>query len=108
MATFVAFREGGMLTIRVGVREAKGNLSKLLKKVKNGAQVVITDHGSPVGKIIPVNKEEQDLSDRLKDLETRGILQLKSDRGLPKPIKTVTMDTNVDVQGMLQEDRNRK
>ncbi len=97
-----------MLTIRVGVREAKGNLSKLLKKVKNGAQVVITDRGSPVGKIIPVNKEEQDLSDRLRDLEARGIFQLENRRGKGRPVKAVTVEKHVNVQGMLQEDRDRK
>ena len=97
-----------MLTIRVGVREAKGNLSKLLKKVKSGAHVVITDRGSPVGKIVPVNREEQDLSERLKDLEARGILGLESRRDRQKAVKPVRLDTYVDVQGMLQEDRDRR
>lgn len=97
-----------MITIEVGVREAKGSLSKLLKKVKNGAQVVITDRGCPVGKLIPVNKGDQNLSDRLKDLETRGILQVKNNRGQRKPVKAVAISKKVDVQRMLQEDRDRK
>ena len=100
--------EEKMVTIRVGVREAKGNLSKLLKKVKSGAHVVITDRGSPVGKIVPVNREEQDLSERLKDLEARGILGLESRRDRQKAVKPVRLDTYVDVQGMLQEDRDRR
>ena len=97
-----------MLTIKVGVREAKGNLSKLLKKVKNGTQVVITDRGSPVGKIIPVKREELDLSDRLKDLEARGILRPETGRGRRKTVTPVRLGNHVAVQEMLQEDRDRR
>lgn len=32
---------------RVGVREAKVNLSKLLREVQRGAEVIITDRGKP-------------------------------------------------------------
>ena len=37
----------------VGVRELKANLSAVLRRVKAGTTVVITDRGTPVGRIVP-------------------------------------------------------
>jgi len=95
-----------MAAITVGVREAKGNLSRLLKRVREGAQVVITDRGEPVGRIVPVGREELSLEDRLKDLEKRGILRAKPRGNHPKAPKPVQMPQKVDLQAMLQEDRD--
>jgi prevent-host-death family protein len=36
-----------------GVREARQNLSALLDEVKRGREVVITEHGRPVAKLVP-------------------------------------------------------
>jgi prevent-host-death family protein len=38
---------------RVGIRELKANLSSVLRSVKAGNAVVITDRGRPVGRILP-------------------------------------------------------
>jgi prevent-host-death family protein len=97
----------GMAAITVGVREAKGNLSRLLKRVREGVQVVITDRGEPVGRIVPVEREELSLEDRLKDLEKRGILRARAKGNHAKVPRPVQMPKKVDVQAMLQEDRDR-
>jgi prevent-host-death family protein len=39
-----------------GVREARQNLSALLDEVKKGREVVITEHGRPVAKLVPVDR----------------------------------------------------
>ncbi len=39
----------------VNIHEAKTNLSKLLKKVKAGEEVVIAKAGVPVAKLVPYN-----------------------------------------------------
>ena len=36
-----------------GVREARQNLSMLLDEVKKGREVLITEHGRPVAKLVP-------------------------------------------------------
>ena len=95
-----------MAAITVGVREAKENLSRLLKRVREGAQVVITDRGEPVGRIIPVGKEELSLEERLKDLEKRGILRAKARGDHLKAPRPLQMPKKVDLQSMLQEDRD--
>jgi prevent-host-death family protein len=99
--------DAGVTAITVGVREAKGNLSRLLKQVREGVQVVITDRGEPVGRIVPVGREELSLEDRLKDLEKRGILQARARGAHLKVPRPVRIPKKVDVQAMLQEDRDR-
>ena len=43
-----------MLT--AGVREARQNLSALLDEVKKGREVVITERGRPVAKLVPPDR----------------------------------------------------
>ena len=95
-----------MKTDTVGIREAKIQLSKLLKSVQQGNEVILTDRGKPVGKIVPIPAEELPLSARLKQMEEKGLVQeLPADyyRILPSPIPIAD---NV-AQQFLQEDRNK-
>jgi prevent-host-death family protein len=39
-----------------GVREARQNLSALLDEVKKGHEVVITERGRPVAKLVPADE----------------------------------------------------
>jgi prevent-host-death family protein len=39
-----------------GAYEAKTHLSELLEKVEAGEEITITKHGSPVARLVPVNK----------------------------------------------------
>jgi prevent-host-death family protein len=56
---------------KVGIRELKENLSKYMAKVKSGQSIVITDHGKPVGRIIP---EGQSLEERVEALVQAGVI----------------------------------
>lgn len=42
-----------------GVREVRQNLSALLEQVRRGREVVITDRGRPVARIVPPQRESQ-------------------------------------------------
>ncbi|MEE8397995.1 MAG: type II toxin-antitoxin system prevent-host-death family antitoxin [Desulfobacterales bacterium] len=63
-----------MQTINAGIREAKMHLSKLLRYVKNGNEVVLTDRGRPVGRIVPIEAGELSLEARIQKLEDQGVL----------------------------------
>jgi prevent-host-death family protein len=39
-----------------GVREARQNLSALLDEVKKGREIVITEHGRPVARLVPPDR----------------------------------------------------
>src|SRR3972149_6035300 len=56
---------------RVGIRELKENLSKYMAKVKSGQSIVITEHGKPVGRIIP---EGQSLEEHVEALRQAGVI----------------------------------
>ncbi len=43
-----------MTQIKVGVRELKTRLSHYLRQVKDGASLLITERGKPVGRILPM------------------------------------------------------
>jgi prevent-host-death family protein len=60
-----------MAEMTVGVRELKMRLSEYLRRVKMGEAIVITDHGQPVGRIIPA---EQPLEARLQAMIEAGTL----------------------------------
>ena len=54
-----------MKQITVGVRELKAQLSHYLHEVKAGATLVITERGTPVGRLLPVGAS---LEERLEEL----------------------------------------
>jgi prevent-host-death family protein len=58
-----------MSEITVGVRDLKARLSEYLRQVKQGHTVVITEHGRPVGRLLPA---DQSLEERLKFLRDAG------------------------------------
>lgn len=38
---------------RAGIREARQNLSELIEQVKKGQEILITDRGTPVARLVP-------------------------------------------------------
>lgn len=86
----------------VGIREAKINLSRILRRVRHGAEIVITDRGKPVGRIVPLHASAVDLDALVGDLEARGVLAEKRGKGRlhpPLPLRGGL------AQKFLQEDR---
>ena len=94
-----------MQQIRIGVREAKIHLSRLLEDAQNGKEVIITNHGKPVGKIIPIPKESLTLGERIERLERQGWIEpidTKEESRLPSPLPI----PDEVAQWYLQEDRD--
>lgn len=57
---------------QAGVAQLKARLSEYLAHVRAGAEVVVTDHGRPVAKLVPVDSGE------LGELERQGIVRAGS------------------------------
>jgi len=72
--------------MRVGVAELKARLSRYLEQVKGGGELVVTEHGRPVARIVPVAPAER-LDARRQKLLRAGILLPGSGR-LPKKLRT--------------------
>lgn len=58
------------------VSELKALLSKYLTKVKAGEEVVVTDRGKPIAKIVPINRTDMDISAHLLSLERAGLARI--------------------------------
>jgi prevent-host-death family protein len=64
----------------VGVRELKARLSEYLREVKSGKVVTITEHGKPIGRIIP---EGQSIDKKLQRLIETGLILWSGEKVAP-------------------------
>ena len=88
----------------VGIRDAKMHLSKYIKMVQKGTEVIITDRGRPVGKIVPIQNEDLTLAERIEVLENQGLIEKQSTERIKKIPSPIPVSDNV-AQKFLQEDR---
>lgn len=95
-----------MVQENLGVREVKARLSSLLKKVREGQEIIITDRGKPIGKIVPFPDKSLSLEDRIERLENRGLLEPLS-KQCPKRLPSPLPAPEGLAQKYLQEERNR-
>jgi len=64
------------------VSELKARLSEYLNQVKAGMEVLITDRGRPVARLVPIPRSK-DLKESLVRMEKQGLIRLGSGK-LPK------------------------
>jgi prevent-host-death family protein len=64
------------------VSELKARLSEYLSQVKAGTEVLITDRGKPVARLVPVSRNK-DLKESLVRMEKQGLIRLGPGK-LPK------------------------
>ena len=75
-----------MVMKTVGIRELKTHLSKYLRNVKNGGEVIISERGKVVARIIPANKRsKQPLETILLKLSEGGKIILPTVYKKPSP-----------------------
>src|SRR5947207_728611 len=67
--------EGRAFMKSVGVAELKASLSKYLSMVKDGEEVLITDRGKPVARIVP-SVPTDDMPAHLRELARQGRVRL--------------------------------
>ncbi len=93
-----------MQSASVGIRDAKMHLSKYIKMVQRGTEVIITDRGRPVGKIVPIQKKDLTLEERIKVLEDQGLIEKQTTKHMKKIPSPIPVSENV-AQQFLREDR---
>ncbi len=64
------------------ISKLKASLSEYLKRVKSGEEVLVTERGKPVAKLVPVIRKAS-LSTHLQEMEKQGLIKLGSGQ-LPK------------------------
>lgn len=68
------------MTRTAGVARLKAALSEYLAHVKAGEEVVVTERGRPVARLVPLKNEGQGEMGRLEALERAGQIKLGSGR----------------------------
>ncbi len=91
---------------QIGIREAKIHLSKYLRMVKQGREIIVTERGQPIGKIVPIEKDDIPLKDRIKKLEDSGILEAEKKTAKMKP--PIPIKGGKTAQAYLLEDREAR
>jgi len=94
-----------MQSLRIGISEAKINFSKLLKNVQKGKQIILTDRGKPVGKIVPMPADSLPLAERIHELERQGWIETRKKKTMKKLLIPIPIPDEL-AQKFLQEDRN--
>lgn len=86
--------------LRVGVRDAKAGLSQLLRDVKDGREVIITEYGKPVARVVPIRSLT--LSDWIAEMELRG--EIVSQKAATRDFRPLQIPEGL-ARKYLQEDR---
>jgi len=77
--------------ISAGIKEVKNNLSRFLARVKAGEEVLITERGRPVARIVKENHGDKSIRAALGPLVQKGLITLPSGSILKDRISTVSV-----------------
>ena len=87
--------------MRVGIRELKRKISEYMCWVKSGQTIVVTEHGKPIGLIVPVKSS---LEERLHAMVAAGLAEWDGQK--LKPYKPVAINRGKrQVSDLVIEDR---
>jgi prevent-host-death family protein len=64
----------------VGLRQMNQHFSRIMRAVRDGEEILITDRGKPVAVVHPVS-QGKDMEERLQRLEVAGVLKRASRAG---------------------------
>jgi prevent-host-death family protein len=74
----------------VGIRELRNNLSRYLAAVRKGEEVLVTDRGKPVARIVKEPSAKSPDREALRRLAARGLVRLPTrerTRDVPLPLE---------------------
>lgn len=91
---------------RIGIREAKAQLSKLLRDVRRGEEWIVTERGRPIAKLSPVGAQAETVEEWVARLEREGGLEpLPPGATMPDPLDIAPSDV---MQQVMMEDRESR
>jgi len=90
--------------MRMGLREANQHFSRLVRAVKAGREVVLTERGKPIAVVRPLEADDPDEA-WLSKLEAMGILRRATKRG-PMPLHKPLRIKGVPITKTLREERD--
>lgn len=85
----------------VGVRDLKARLSRHLARVKQGEEIVVTEHGRPIARLIPVGAD----TERMTALVDAGIVRPPGTMTRQLPAKRVQLTDGGSIDGEIEDQR---
>lgn len=85
-----------MAVVEIGIRELRADLSKWVARVRKGDEVVVTDRGTPVARLVPAQRERT-----LDRLIREGVIEAAPSRkrAVPKPIEGAAGISDLVIEG---------
>lgn len=85
--------------MRIGLREANQNFSRLMKAVKQGKEVLLTERGKPLA-VVSLIEARDDASATVRRLESTGLLRAASKRRVlpawsPRSVRGVPLSRTI-------------
>ncbi len=83
--------------MEVGIRELRADLSRWVKRVHEGDEIVVTDRGRAVARLVPVEGER-----RIDRLIREGLVTPAPNKGprtVPKPVKGIGPLSDLVIEG---------
>jgi prevent-host-death family protein len=77
-----------MERVEVGIRELRLNLSRYVARVRDGAEVIVTDHGKPVVRLSPIDEQEAHIARLMREGLIKPAKRPKS-KTLPPPVPLI-------------------
>jgi len=62
-------------SMKIGLREANQSFSKLIKAVRTGQEVTLTERGKPIARIIPVAGPEDVEEEKIERMVSMGLVR---------------------------------
>jgi prevent-host-death family protein len=87
--------------ISAGIAQLKARLSEYLARVQAGEEVVVTDRGRPVAKLVPA----RDADEHLRELERRGLIRIGTGKLPPGFLDEPLPESSASVLEALLEER---
>lgn len=84
----------------MGVRELRDGLSRHLARARAGEEIVVTDHGTPIARIVPIRDESP-----IEALVRDGLVTIP--RGAPAESYPAPVTADGTVSDLLRETRSR-
>jgi prevent-host-death family protein len=91
-----------MAARRVGIRELRENLSRLVRGVRRGEVLEVTDRGEPVARLVPLSPRVTGLEDLVADGTVRPA---RTREALPAPAELPSRMTSEEAIDLLRGDR---
>jgi prevent-host-death family protein len=91
-----------MAARRIGIRELREDLSKIVRRVERGEVVEVTDRGRPIARIVPAGPA----GGALADLIAQGkVIPAREHGALPRPIDRASRMTTEEALEILRAER---